>query len=77
MLRGHAGAVGRVADAVAQARAAAAHVSLGREAYGQLCQFLPGMLEQTTTAAVDTLAAAVEVARETGGRLQAVASRYE
>src|SRR5690606_38921240 len=65
VLREHATAVGRLAQEVASARAAGAHVVMGREAFGQLCQFLSEMLEQTTTAAVDTLAAAADAARET------------
>lgn len=77
VLREHATAVGRLAQEVASARAAGAHVVMGREAFGQLCQFLPDMLEQTTTAAVDTLAAAADAARETALRLRQVIGRYE
>jgi hypothetical protein len=58
-IRTHAGSVRQVGDAVELARSAAAQVQLGREAYGQLCQFLPGMFDEVQQAAVDALAAAV------------------
>lgn len=76
-LRAQANVVGRVAYDVAVARSAGVQVVLGREAFGQLCRFLPEMLEQTTTAAVDALAAAAEAGRETAIRLRQVVGRYE
>jgi hypothetical protein len=69
----HAGSVQGVADAVGQARAAVHEVSMDRQAYGQLCQFLPGMLEPVFTAAVAALGDSVNALQETALGLHAVA----
>lgn len=76
-IRAHAGSVRLVADGVELAREAAASVQLGREAYGQLCQFLPGMFDEVQQAAIDALAEAVGSLEETALELAAAAGGYQ
>ena len=75
-LHAHAGTVARIAADVDQARGAAAHVTMGREAYGVLCQFLPGMFEQTQSAAVDALRDTAAALDDTAAGLRAAARDY-
>ncbi len=76
-LIGHAAAVDRVADAVDQRRAAGAHVQLGREAYGQLCQMVPMLLDPIQQIGVDALAGAVDALRESADTLRTAAREYD
>jgi hypothetical protein len=70
----HAAAVRDAADDMAQARAAVREVTMDIEAYGQLCQFLPGLLSPLFGSAVDVLHQAVDALQETALKLQATAS---
>ena len=75
-LTAHAGTVDQVSDTVDQARSAGAQVGLGRDAYGQLCQFVPALIDPLQEAGVDALAAAVDALRETADALRAAAGSY-
>ncbi|GIF26121.1 hypothetical protein Ate02nite_88510 [Paractinoplanes tereljensis] len=72
-VRQHAGSVDRIADAVAQARSAVHEVAMSSEAYGQLCQFLPGLLSPIFGLAIGAMDDAGESLRETAINLRAVA----
>jgi uncharacterized protein YukE len=76
-VRAHGETVREIAAGVDQARAAAAQVYMGREAYGQLCQFLPGMFDETQSAAVDALTEASSALDETATKLGTGALQYE
>ena len=75
-LSGHAGSVDQVSDAIDQARSAGAQVELGREAYGQLCQFVPTLIDPLQQAGVAALAAAVDALRESADALRTAAGSY-
>ncbi|GGQ59220.1 hypothetical protein [Couchioplanes azureus] len=70
----HAAGVEGVADAVRQARSAVREVTLDSQAYGQLCQFLPGLLSPLFALALDALDDADDALRDTAGNLRAVAT---
>ncbi|MGK5683096.1 type VII secretion target [Actinoplanes sp. URMC 104] len=72
-VRRHAGSVDAVADAVADAKAAVGQVSMDTQAYGQLCQFLPGLLQPAFDAALTALTGSTDGLRETAAGLRAVA----
>ena len=58
----HAATVDSVADAVREARGAVHEISMDAQAYGQLCQFLPGLLTPLfglATTALDRAAGAL------------------
>jgi uncharacterized protein YukE len=76
-VRAHGETVGQIAADVDQARAAAAQVYMGREAYGQLCQFLPNMFDETQSAAVEALTEASSALDETATKLGTGALQYE
>ncbi len=70
----HAGSVDGIADSVLQARAAVTEVTMGTEAYGQLCQFLPTLLNPVFSQAVTALNDATDALRETADNLRAAAA---
>ncbi|WP_306203723.1 ESX-1 secretion-associated protein [Actinoplanes sp. RD1] len=70
---GHARSVDRIADDVQQARAAVREVSMGTQAYGQLCQFLPALLSPLFSLAAGSLHDTEDALRETSLKLRAVA----
>lgn len=72
-VRRHAGSVDGVADAMGQARAAVGQVTMDTQAYGQLCQFLPNLLEPVFDAALSVLTQSAEGLRETAVHLRGVA----
>jgi hypothetical protein len=72
-VRGHAGTVDGVADEVEQARSAVREVTMDTQAFGVLCQFLPGLLAPVFGLAVDTMNGSIEALRETASGLRAVA----
>ncbi|MCO8277512.1 type VII secretion target [Actinoplanes sp. TRM 88003] len=74
-VRRHAGSVDAVADAVGEAKAAVGQVTMDTQAYGQLCQFLPGLLEPAFSAALDALSESGDGLRETAIGLRAVADQ--
>jgi hypothetical protein len=71
---GHAASTDAVADAVEQARSAVREITMDTKAYGQLCQFLPGLLNPIFAEAVGTLADTGESLRETAHHLRAAAA---
>lgn len=76
-LRRHAQRVERVTEDVGLAREAGVHVQLGREAYGQLCQFLPGRFDEVQQAAIDAMVAAQDALTEAAHKVRSAASGYE
>ncbi|XVU22752.1 type VII secretion target [Actinoplanes sp. CA-054009] len=73
-VHGHAGTVDGVADAVRTARSAVHEVTMDTQAYGQLCQFLPGLLSPIFSLAVGALGNADDALRETADNLRAAAA---
>lgn len=76
-VRQHATAVGEAADLMAVARSAVREVGMDRQAYGEICQFLPGLLEPLFGDAVDVLNGAVDALSETALKLRATAATIE
>jgi hypothetical protein len=76
-VRRHADAVDSAADGMENGRGAAAQVQLGTEAYGQLCAFLPGLINPLADRAVLALEGAASALRETAGHLRSAASSAE
>jgi hypothetical protein len=66
----HAGSVEAIADAVREARSAAHEVAMDTQAYGQLCQFLPGILSPIFGLATGALNDADDALRETAAKLR-------
>lgn len=57
-----------------QARAAAGEVTMGSQAYGQLCQFLPAMLSPVFAGATEVLNEAADALTESALNLRRTAS---
>ncbi|BCJ56039.1 hypothetical protein Asp14428_75140 [Actinoplanes sp. NBRC 14428] len=70
----HAGSVDGIADSVVRARAAVTEVAMGAEAYGQLCQFLPVLLNPLFDQAIGAMNDATDALRETADNLRAAAA---
>lgn len=70
----HAGTVDRVSDAMRTARSAVHEVTMDTEAYGQLCQFLPGILSPVFGIGVDALNSTIDALEETATKLRTTAS---
>jgi excreted virulence factor EspC (type VII ESX diderm) len=77
-LLGHASAVDAVADKLRTARAAGAHVTIGRGAYGKLppCQLIASLVDPIQGYGVDALAAAADGLTTTADALRTAARRY-
>ena len=75
-LHTHAGSVGQVSAEVDGARSAASAVTLGAEAYGQLCSWLPGLITPVQQSAVDVLAEAAAALDATAVSLGRTAESY-
>jgi hypothetical protein len=73
----HAAAVGDASDQMTQARSAVCEVTMDSQAYGQLCQFLPGLLSPLFSIAVDVMNHAVDALAETELKLRATAAAME
>ncbi|MBE1489032.1 ESX-1 secretion-associated protein [Plantactinospora soyae] len=73
----HAGSADTAADGIENGRAAAAHVQMGAEAYGQICAFLPGLINPLADRTVAALGELTSGLRETATRLRTVASTAE
>jgi excreted virulence factor EspC (type VII ESX diderm) len=73
----HAAAVSEVSDRMAQARSAVREVTMDGQAYGQLCQFLPGLLSPLFGGAVEVMNDAVEALSETALKLRTTAAAIE
>jgi hypothetical protein len=74
LVRRHAGTVDGVSDAVDLARSAAQEAGMSAGAYGQLCQFLPALLNPVFDQAVDALYGSVDSLRETATKLRTAAT---
>ena len=70
----HAGSVDRVSDAMDTARGAVHEVAMDTGAYGQLCQFLPGILSPVFGLGLDALHKTVDVLNETAANLRTTAA---
>jgi hypothetical protein len=75
-LRAHADHVAGVAATVRQGHDAAETVRLGTEAYGRLCQFVPGLIDPMQREAAELLADVSSALVETGERLHHAAEAY-
>lgn len=72
----HAGRLDRIADGIATATDAARYVQLHPEAYGQICSFVPAILNDLTTPLIDGLQTAVDSLHDTSARLRKTAAAY-
>ena len=75
-LAGQAATVDGVAEVIEQARSAAAGVTLGREAYGILCQLIPSLLEPVQHQTVEALRQATDSLQRSADDLRATARDY-
>ena len=73
----HAAAVSEASDQMTQARSAVRAVSMDSQAYGQLCQFLPGLLSPLFGSAAEVMNEAVDALAETALKLRATATAME
>ena len=73
----HAAAVSDASDQMTQARSAVREVTMDSRAYGQLCQFLPGLLSPLFGSAVEVMNDAVDALEETALKLRATATDME
>jgi Excreted virulence factor EspC, type VII ESX diderm len=72
-IRRHAGSVDEIADAVRTARGAVHEITMGTQAYGQLCQFLPAVLSPIFALAIGALHDAEDSLREDAAKLRSTA----
>jgi Excreted virulence factor EspC, type VII ESX diderm len=75
-LKRHAGRLDAIADALVSAQQAGQAVRLGAGVYGQLCAFLPGLLDGLQQVLVDGIDTAARSVRDTAGRVRAAADGY-
>ncbi|MEU8425091.1 type VII secretion target [Micromonospora sp. NPDC048835] len=73
----HAATVDDAADQMETARSAAAYVQMGAEAYGQICGFLPRLIDPVADRAVTALGESASALRETATNLRAAAATTE
>jgi hypothetical protein len=73
----HAGSVDAIADDVDQARGAVGQVAMDTQAYGILCQFLPGLLTPIFALAEEAMQGSAEALRETAANLRTTADQAE
>ena len=73
----HAAAVGDASEQMMRARSAVREVTMDSRAYGQLCQFLPGLLSPLFGSAVEVMNDAVESLGESALKLRATAAAME
>jgi hypothetical protein len=73
----HAGEVDRIGDGLTTAIQAGQTMQTDTGAYGQLCQFVPAMLNSLQQAVVDGMITAAESAHETADSLRSVAAAYD
>jgi excreted virulence factor EspC (type VII ESX diderm) len=76
-VRRHAATVDAIAADVEQARGAAGEVTMDTQAYGILCQFLPGLLMPVFAVAVTTLDGSADGLHETAADLRATADQMD
>jgi excreted virulence factor EspC (type VII ESX diderm) len=70
----HAAAADDASDQIARARSAVREVTMDSQAYGQLCQFLPGLLSPLFDDAAQVMNGAVEALGETAAKLRRTAT---
>ena len=73
----HAGEVDGIGDGLAQTAQAGRTVQTDTGAYGQLCQFVPALLNGLQQAMVDGMNTAADSAHDTADALRATASDYD
>jgi hypothetical protein len=73
----HAAAVSEASDHLTQARSAVREVTIDSQAYGQLCQFLPGLLSPLFGITVEVMNDAMDALEETALKLHATATAME
>lgn len=71
---GHVASVRDASDRMTQARTAVHEVTMDSQAYGQLCQFLPGLLSPIFDSAIEVMNDAVDALDETASKLTATAT---
>ncbi|WP_203794608.1 hypothetical protein [Actinoplanes derwentensis] len=76
-VRQHADAVSEAAENMALTRSAVHEVTMDHRVYGEICQFLPGLLSPLFGGAVDVLNGAVDCLSETALKLRATAVEIE
>jgi len=76
-VRQHATSADAAADGMQTGRDAAAQVQMGAEAYGQICGFLPGLINPVADQAVTALGEVSSTLRETAARLRTAATGAE
>ncbi|GIE76260.1 hypothetical protein Aph02nite_22100 [Actinoplanes philippinensis] len=76
-VRRHADTVDEASGQMALARSAVHEVTIDRQAYGELCQFLPALLDPLFEGALDVLSDAVDALAETAYGLRATAATME
>lgn len=76
-VRRHADAVSAAAEQMALARSAVREVSMDHQTYGEICQFLPGLLSPLFGGAVEILNGAVDALTETALKLRTTAETVE
>lgn len=72
----HAATVDEVSAQVAQGKAAASAVSLGRDAYGILCSVIPSLLDPVHESVIDALQEAADSLQSSADDLRATARDY-
>ncbi|MDG4800989.1 type VII secretion target [Micromonospora sp. WMMD980] len=72
----HAAHLDRCADSIDTARQAGQDVRLGHDAYGQLRQIVPLLLDGLQRTLVDGVATAATAVRDTAGKVRTSAERY-
>jgi HPt (histidine-containing phosphotransfer) domain-containing protein len=76
-LMAHAGAVDAIGDGITTASDAGLAVTTDNGAYGQLCQFVPALLNGLQQAMADGMTTAARAAHETADSLRSVAAAYD
>lgn len=72
----HAGQVDGIGDQLTTAQQAGGAVRVSSEAYGQLCRFVPALLNGLQNQVIDGISAAAASAHDTADALRAVAAGY-
>jgi len=73
----HAAEVDGIGDGLGTAKQAGEAVRVDASAYGQLCQFVPGLLNGLQTALIDGIGSAVTAAHNTADALRSTAIDYD
>ena len=73
----HAAAAGDASEQMTLARSAVREVTIDSQAYGQLCQFLPGLLSPLFDDAVQVMDGAAEALGETALKLRTTAAAMQ